>query len=198
MTQAVHDTLSDHHFQQRRVIRRRMRDKRRQLPAWEREEAAWRLERHLQSQIWFARANRIGLYLPNEGELDVLPAVLGTHRRGRSLFLPVLRNRHHMSFCRWIPGEPLVENRFGIPEPQPARQQPVANWSLDVLLLPLVAFDAHGNRLGMGGGFYDRTLAQLINRPRRPRLIGIGYRFQEVDALPVAPWDRRLDEVITD
>lgn len=174
-----------------------MRARRGELSAWQRETAAWELARRMHQEIWFMRANRIGLYLPQGGELDVLPAVLGSHRSGRQLFLPVLRQRHHMEFMRWRPGQALVSNRFGIPEPPLRQGHPVPLWSLDVLLLPLVAFDASGNRLGMGGGFYDRTLAGLAGRARRPRLVGIAYGFQEVDALPVAPWDQKLDQVLT-
>ena len=174
-----------------------MRARRRDLDLWQREQAAWELARRLHREIWFMRANRIGLYLPHGGEVDVLPAVLGSHRRARELYLPVLRQRHHMEFIRWHPGQVLVSNRFGIPEPPLNQCQPVPLWSLDVLLLPLVAFDSAGNRLGMGGGFYDRTLAGLVQRARRPRLVGIAYEFQEVDALPVAPWDQKLDQVLT-
>lgn len=174
-----------------------MREKRRALSAWHREQAAWSLARNLHAQLWFMNADRIGLYLPHGGELDVLPAVLGSHRRGRSLYLPVLKQRNHMEFVHWRPGQTLVSNRFGIPEPPPAPYLPAPLWSLDVLLLPLVAFDAAGNRLGMGGGFYDRTLATLSRSPRKPRLVGIAYPFQEVDALPVAPWDQKLDQIIT-
>lgn len=190
--------LSDHHHQQRRTIRRRMRERRAELGGAERDTAAARLAGSLQAQLWFMKANRVGLYLPNQGELDVLPAVLGSHRRGRQLFLPVLRQRQHMDFLHWRPGEPLTANRFGIPEPARQNHAPVALWSLDVLLMPLVAFDRRGNRLGMGGGFYDRVVAGLRRSPRRPTLVGVGYRFQEVDALPVAPWDEPLDAIITD
>lgn len=190
--------LSDHHHQQRRVIRRRMRERRAALSVAERESAATRLASALHRQLWFMGADRIGLYLPNQGELDVLPAVLGSHRRGRQLFLPVLRQRQHMDFVRWQPGEDLKANRYGIPEPARQAHAPAGLWSLDVLLMPLVAFDRRGNRLGMGGGFYDRVLAGLSRGPRRPRLVGVGYRFQEVDALPVAPWDEPLDAIITD
>lgn len=190
--------LSDHHHQQRKLIRKRMRDKRRQLPVQEQELASHRLARALQNQPWFLRAERIGLYLPHHGELSVMPAVLGSHRRQRQLYLPVVKNKQDMSFVSWRPGDTLIENRFGIPEPDLKGAHIAAMWSLDVLLLPLVAFDRSGNRLGMGGGFYDRLLAKLNNSLRRPRLVGVAYQFQEVDALPVAPWDQKLDQIVTD
>jgi 5-formyltetrahydrofolate cyclo-ligase len=190
--------LSDHHHQQRNLIRQRMRAKRRELPQQEQDIASHRLARTLQNEHWFSRAERIGLYLPHHGELSVLPAVLGSHRRKRKLYLPVVKNKQQMSFVGWQPGDALIENRFGIPEPRLKGAEIASLWTLDVLLLPLVAFDRSGNRLGMGGGFYDRLLAKLNQSLRRPRLVGVAYQFQEVDSLPVAPWDQKLDQIVTD
>lgn len=93
----------------------------------------------------------------------------------------------------------MTHNRYGILEPQLncSHVSPVAQ--LDMILMPLVAFDSKGNRLGMGGGFYDRTLAHLPkNKAQRPTLIGIAHQCQFVDALPVASWDIPLDYIITD
>ena len=98
----------------------------------------------------------------------------------------------------WVPGAQLLTNQYGIREPDPRRQQGRPTWAIDVLLIPLVAFDAFGNRLGMGGGYYDRLLGDLARRPRRPKLVGVAYHFQQVESLPTEPWDQRLDCVISD
>lgn len=182
---------------ERRALRRQMRDRRRALSDSQRRRAAARLARHLRSQLALHRSRRVGLYLPSDGELDA--TLWARSGPTRQLFLPRLDRLHagHMHFARWQPDQALVANRYGIDEPAP--DQPTALlWSLDLLLIPLVAFDGHGQRLGMGGGFYDRALARLLRQPRRPRLVGVGYRFQQVPELPTAAWDQPLDAVVTD
>ena len=103
-----------------------------------------------------------------------------------------------MIFVRWREGERLLPNRFGIPEPVTLRGS-VAPWRLDLVLTPLVAFDTAGNRLGMGGGYYDRAFARRHQQrwPRRPVLCGLAHRFQQVDLLPASVWDVPLKRVFT-
>lgn len=185
----------------RRQLRRLLRARRQALAGRAREEADERLIRTLLQRTWFRRARHLGLYLASDGEPDPLPAVLDHRPRGQRLYLPVLDRRRpgRLLFTPWTPGEPLLENRYGIGEPveRPGRFRPL--WALDALLIPLVGFDRQGNRLGMGGGFYDRTLAALARAPRRPRLAGIAYGFQKVSGgLPVEAWDQPVDEIVTD
>ena len=94
---------------------------------------------------------------------------------------------------------PLISNRFNIIEPL-AIGMPANIRHFDLILVPLVAFDRNGNRLGMGGGFYDRALAFKNHNSslRRPRLIGVAHHFQEVDEINPQPWDVRLDAILTD
>ena len=89
-------------------------------------------------------------------------------------------------------------NAYGIHEPA-LRYPGRALWALDVIILPAVAFDEAGYRLGMGGGYYDRTLEQLARHPRRPRLVAAGYDFQKMERgeLPVAPWDQPVESIVT-
>ncbi len=159
----------------------------------------------LRRDFTFQRARRIAAYWPADGELDPRPLMHQARKRGKAVYLPVLRRgaRSHpvsLRFARDLPGRRMRENRFGIPEPtlrgrdlRPARQ-------LDVLLVPLVGFDADGNRIGMGGGFYDRTLAYLKARRhwRRPRLIGIAHDCQRLVRIEPRPWDVPLDTVATE
>ena len=103
-----------------------------------------------------------------------------------------------MQFGRVGRNTRMAPNRFGIPEPIDAK--PLRARQLDLLLMPLVGFDLEGNRLGMGGGFYDATLAFMRHRRvwRKPRLVGIAYECQRVDTLPHEPWDMPLDAVLTE
>jgi 5-formyltetrahydrofolate cyclo-ligase len=105
-----------------------------------------------------------------------------------------------LRFAEYADGTALASNRFGIPEPDvPATAMHPAR-AMDVILLPLLAFDRQGHRLGTGGGWYDRSLAFLrtLDRPATPLLVGIGYAFQETASLPTAEWDVDLDYIATD
>lgn len=150
----------------------------------------------------FLRYRRIGLYIANDGELDPAPIAACALAAGKRLYLPVLRRFPGGSlwFSDYPPGARLRNNRFGIPEPDLRTHPPLPPWGLDVVLMPLVSFDASGNRLGMGGGFYDRTLAYLHHRRcwRRPLLIGLAHECQRSRQLPRRPWDIPLDGVLTE
>lgn len=179
-----------------------MRARRRNLSSAERQNRSRKLIRKLTSLREFRSARRIACYLPNDGEIDPTLLIERMEKHGKRCFLPILDTLRprRLWFAPYTPGDPLIDNRFGIPEPScPARQR-VAAWCLDLLLMPLVAFDDSGNRLGMGGGYYDRTLAFLNHRKhwRRPRLIGMAYEFQHVDTLPRRSWDVPLNGVVSD
>lgn len=186
----------------RAELRRQLRQQRRTLSPQQQRQAARLLYRQLAQHPLFRRARRIGLYLANDGEIDPALLLREAQRRGKQVFLPVLRPwpRTQMNLQRLLPGEPLVRNRFGIAEPvaRPTRQVPL--WTLDLLLLPLVGFDAHGGRLGMGGGFYDRSLAYLGRRRQwhAPRLLGLAHGCQQVDRLEMANWDVPLSATVSD
>ncbi len=150
----------------------------------------------------FQKSRRIALYLPADGEMDtrlILQAVMAQKKR---CYLPVLRpgNCRRLWFAPYRPGERLYSNRFGIPEPDIHYHQLISPWGLDLMLLPLVAFDPEGSRLGMGGGFYDRTLSYLRLRKhwRTPKLIGIAHELQKMEFLSRQEWDIPLDGVITE
>lgn len=128
-------------------------------------------------------------YWPVRGEIDVRPVLHALHARGYPVLLPETPGRGRpLLFRQWWPGVPMVAERFGTARPDSPPGEP------DVLLVPLVAFDARCHRLGYGGGFYDRTIAA------RPgvRTVGCAYALQEVDAVPVLPHDAALDAVATE
>lgn len=175
-----------------------LRAQRRALSAAEQAQASAALDTVVAALPAFRRARRIGLYLAHGGEIDPAPLRRRAQRLGKRCFLPVLHPLGHnrLYFVAWREGEPLARNRFGIPEP--LLRQPIPAWSLDLILVPLVAFDAIGNRLGQGAGFYDRTLAFRRRGRRHPRLIGLAHTFQQVPKLAAAPWDVPLDGIATD
>lgn len=186
----------------RPALRRQLRQARRQLSPTQQRQAAKRLYRQLAQHPLFRRARHVALYLPNDGEIDPRPLMLEAQRRGKATYLPVLNAwpRTRMVFQRIMRNERLKPNRFGIPEPtfRPTRQRPI--WTLDLVLMPLVGFDEHGGRLGMGGGFYDRSLAYRNRRKNghKPTLLGLAHDCQKVDRLPLASWDVSLQATVTD
>ncbi|MCK2185057.1 5-formyltetrahydrofolate cyclo-ligase [Halomonas getboli] len=189
---------------ERRALRRELRRRRRRLSAQEQDQAARRLCHQLRRLPEVQRARRVALYLPNDGEIDPTRLMPWLNGRGARVHLPVLRPLSHNAlwFVHYHTGTPMVTNRFGIPEPctrhgaHRARRTPA--WALDLILMPLVGFDDDGQRIGMGGGFYDRTLAFTRGRGPRPRLIGLAHDCQRVERLPVAPWDVPLDAIVSD
>ena len=180
-------------------IRRKLRHRRRNLVPARRAAHAACLARSIANSRVFQRSLRVAAYLPNDGEMDLRPLIRRAWKLGKHCYLPVL-NRHRLWFLPYRPDTPLVDNRFGIPEPglSPRRRWPLQ--TLDLVLAPLVAFDDHGNRLGMGGGYYDQTFAYLASRThwRRPVIIGVAYEFQRVAELPSHPWDVPLHGVATE
>jgi len=139
------------------------------------------------------RARRIALYLASDGEIDTTPLVLLCRRSRKQLYLPVIQADDSLLFRLWTTDSALASNRFGIPEP-PADAPRCPATELDVVILPLVAWDRNGGRLGMGGGFYDRTLAATPG----PVKVGLAHAVQETTRIPQDEWDVTLDFVATD
>ncbi|MBL7252139.1 5-formyltetrahydrofolate cyclo-ligase [Alloalcanivorax sp. C16-2] len=183
----------------RASLRRELRARRRALSAGQRRQAQRRFARNLSRALGPRRFTEVALYLAGDGELDPLPGLAAERFERARLYLPALDRVHrgHMQFRLWRVERRLRANRFGIGEPR-RRERARAAWALDMMLVPLVGFDDRGHRLGMGGGFYDRALADLARRPRRPLLVGVAFRFQRLDHLANAAWDQALDRVITD
>ncbi|MCK3824763.1 5-formyltetrahydrofolate cyclo-ligase [Pseudomonas sp. W2Aug9] len=183
-------------------LRRMLRKARRALTPSEQRQAALGLYRQLAQHPLFRRAKHISLYLPTDGEIDPRLLLRAAQRRGKATYLPVLSAwpRTKMVFQRVRPGDKLSPNRFGILEPRVNVHQQRKVWALDLVLLPLVGFDSEGGRLGMGGGFYDRSLAYLARRKswRKPTLLGLAHECQQVDRLAQASWDVPLGGTVTD
>jgi 5-formyltetrahydrofolate cyclo-ligase len=186
----------------RAQLRRQLRQARRALSAAQQRKAALGLYRQLAQHPLFRRARHIALYLPNDGEIDPCLLLAEAQRRGKCIYLPVLSAwpRTKMVFQRVRPGECFRPNRFRIPEPRACAARQRAVWALDLVLMPLVGFDAAGGRLGMGGGFYDRSLAYRARRAtwRKPLLLGLAHECQKVPRLAQASWDIPLQATVSD
>lgn len=180
-------------------LRREMRAKRLALrPAMARA-AANRAVRMLWSLPVLAHAQRIALYVPVGGELDCTPLAVQAWHRGRATYLPVVTG-DTLCFAPFGADSELRPNRFGIPEPATAVRHWVRARQLDVIVAPLVAFDERTNRLGMGGGYYDRTLAFLKRRSsrRRPYFVALAFEMQKTATLAADAWDVPLDAIVTE
>ena len=183
-------------------LRREIRNRRRQLPQQTQLQHSRQLLRLAAHFSPFLHSRRIAFYLASRGEIDPFLLMERALKAGKQVYLPVLRNRPSGSlwFAAYQPGDKLVDNRFGIPEPIAHSRRTVMPWSLDMVCIPLVAFDGSGNRLGMGGGYYDRTFSykRMRSHWHGPRLVGLAHEFQRVERLQSQSWDIPLDAVITE
>lgn len=183
----------------RSVLRRDIKARRAALAPPARIAAAESLVEQLDALAEWHTDQRIAGYWSTAGEVLLHRAAAACARRGATWLLPRIDGRM-LRFAPWRMGEPIEANRFGIPEPAIALADCLAPAAVELVLLPLLAFDRRGNRLGTGGGYYDRSFAFLREgeRPREPLLVGIGYAWQEVEALASEAWDVRLDFICTD
>jgi 5-formyltetrahydrofolate cyclo-ligase len=183
----------------RRSLRASLNARRRQVPPQQRRHAARLVARNVDRALRLQSHWRIAVYAALPWELDCAPLIALAESRGCRVFLPCIDRRRASRAMRFVPMQgPLQHNRLGIAEPQVTAVL-AARW-LDVVFLPLVGFDRCGVRLGAGGGFYDRAFAfrQLRSVWRAPRLIGLGYAFQEVASIGAAAHDVLMDAVVTE
>lgn len=184
----------------KKTLRKQARTARAALPQDYRRFAVRQALRQALRAGLFLKGRRWGFYLPMGEEFDVLPLLNQALHMGKDCFLPITAQRiaQPLRFARLDGRHELTHNRYGIVEPH-ARALMNARW-IDVLLMPLVGFDSQGRRLGMGGGYYDATLAYLRSRHhwRKPLLVGVAYACQELKEVPAEPWDVRLDMILTE
>ena len=182
-------------------LRLRFRKLRRALPPDTRVANADSIARHYFRSGLALRSRRIGAYLSRrdgqEGEVDLTLLLDRLLSLGKQIAVPVIRRHGSMEFYAYDPDQPLLDNRFHIPEPHLLARH-ATGISRDLILAPLVAFDDSGSRLGMGGGYYDRYLGSICPM-LRPLIVGIAHETQRSPTLlPFDAWDIRLDAVITE
>lgn len=190
------------HAKLRGELRRQMRAQRARLSPAAQAHAAFHVAQRIAHSTLFQRSQHIACYLPQRGELDPTPLMQRAWAMRKTCYLPVLSPLPggRLWFMPYREGDPLIPNRFGIFEPCLSTACRAPPWALDLVLTPLVAFDAQGNRLGMGGGFYDKTFSFMRRRQhwRKPRLVGLAYDFQCVATLQHSSWDVPLQAIATE
>lgn len=175
-----------------RVLARRNRAR---LSPRTREAAACSVRDLLLARLPVGQGSAVGGYWAMGNELDLSPTLTALAARGQRCALPSVVGRDApLEFREWMPGDRLVRAGFGTSEPEPDR--PVLRPA--ILLVPLLAFDTRGCRLGYGGGFYDRTLAALRDAAGRVFAIGVAFAAQEMEEVPVECFDQPLDAVATE
>jgi len=182
-------------------IRAQMRQHRRNLDDRERQQLSAAISREILRSPLFMRAKHIALYLSNDGEIDLSAIFHTAWQRGKNCYLPVLtKYGKKLSFAPYTQHSIMRANRFGIPEPAVTKRALFDPHQLDLVLAPLVAFDEQGNRIGMGGGYYDRSFSFLRRQQhwQHTRFIGTAYAFQQVAQLHAKPWDVHLSGVFTE
>lgn len=186
----------------RQTLRQQLRRLRRAIPPQHRRAAALAVARSLARHPLIKPGARIGIYLAMRDELSLDAFIRVARLRRCQLFIPNIthQRRRQMRFYQLYAHSRLQLHGWGIPQLRTMREPPTASIMLDLVLVPLLGFDARGNRLGLGGGFYDRHFARLQrnNHWRRPRLMGVGYACQQLPALDSEQHDVRLDYIVTE
>jgi len=178
----------------RATLRSSYRHARRALKPHEQRDHARAVARHFAASRLALAFDRFAIYWPSDGELDPRPLARRLLDAGKTVALPVIGTTRALSFYRYRDDARFVRNRFDIPEPDTRTGTKVPTRTLDVALLPLVAFDASGHRLGRGGGYYDAT----FGAHGRTLLIGLAHDVQRHAGLDERAWDVPLDGVITE
>lgn len=199
--------MSSQLSEQRDFIRRKMRSYRQALTVIQQQQASLALLNHLISHPKVKIAQRISVTLAYDGEINVQAFIDWCWQQNKHVYLPVIHPTltGQLLFLEYRQNTEMVTNRYGISEPKLLTQesnalsfqQTCSASDLDLIFTPLVAFDQLGNRIGMGGGYYDRLLAPWFQEKRGPYPIGLAHDCQYVNALPIQYWDVALPEIIT-
>ena len=143
-------------------------------------------------KINILNAKNIGGYYPSNYEIDDLDILDALDKRNFKISLPIVKKNNQMNFYSWSKKDPLKINKFGIPEPVSLKiLYP------DILLVPLVGYDDNLNRLGYGGGFYDRYI-EKVEKIKKVTKIGLAFSYQKIKSVPINQYDKKLDFIITE
>ena len=181
-------------------LRRALRARRQVISPTERAAAGARAARLLAHRHRFRAAEHIALFLATGEEISADTLIRIAQRQGKHVYVPLILPGRQMRFVPLLPDTVLTLNRFGIREPVAGKHPGIDPRRLDLVITPLLGFDRHGSRLGMGSGFYDRHFAFLRHRRcyRRPFLLGMAYAVQELPHIDRQPWDVPLHAIVTE
>lgn len=179
-------------------LRQQNRELRAQLGEDELERAAAAICVRISELAEYQAAQHIAAYFAVNGEIGLAPLIDRALSEGKNIYLPNL-DQKSLRFSPYDHAQKMRVNRFNLPEPEVADDEMLSPGELDLVLAPLVVFDASGNRIGMGGGFYDRSFAFRKEPDSKiPILIGVAHEMQKVEQLVPEDWDVSLDMVVTD
>lgn len=180
-------------------LRKKFRQLRRELSAEQQQEASTQALQIIVNHRLLEESEHIALYLSRDGELSCHEIIQWCWQNSKKTYLPVLDpdQGQQLLFVEYTEQTPMLNNRFAIPEPVIESSNVTLIDQLDCIFLPLVAFDDNGNRLGMGGGFYDRTLAEIDNLARSPQLFGFAHDCQQASSLSTESWDIPVHKIVT-
>ncbi|MCV2883463.1 5-formyltetrahydrofolate cyclo-ligase [Aestuariibacter sp. AA17] len=183
----------------RNYYRQHFRQLRKSLTQSEQHRASQDLHQQLVQAALLNKARVVACYLANDGEIDLTPTIEYCWQQNIQIALPVLHpfSQGHLLFLNYHHNTLMKANHYGIAEPKLACTDVIPLANIDLILAPLVAFDAEGNRLGMGGGFYDRTLAPINRNSLNTQVVGVAHKCQQADHLPSEHWDIPLAKIIT-
>lgn len=184
----------------RSIIRKQIRLARQSLSNEQQADAAKKINVNISQHLDLTQISRVGIYLSNDGEIDTSLIINTLWQHNIEVYVPIIHPfcSGYLLFQRYEKNSPMTLNRYGILEPKLNCSQVSPVIALDVLFTPLVAFDLSGNRLGMGGGYYDRSLAAYYRQQlEKPKLVGLAHQCQQVDELPCEAWDVPLKTIIT-
>ena len=147
--------------------------------------------------LFFLNTNKhnlknLGGYYPSNFEIDDLEILRLLEKKNFKILLPIIKKNNQMDFFKWSNNEPLKINKYGIPEPVTSKI-----FYPDILLVPLVGYDNSLNRLGYGGGFYDRYI-EKIEKIKKVIKIGLAFSYQKLKSVPINQYDKKLDFIITE
>ena len=172
-------------------------ERRRQIDSAYRVKAGIAAMNFLTQHPLFEKSQRIACYFATPDEFDCTPIINAINIHKKHCYLPVLTKEKSLQFASYLPGDALQPNQYQIPEPVNSSYFPAEN--LDLVIMPLVAFDEEGNRLGQGGGYYDKTFAfKLESKNDKPFLLGLGFEDQRVTLLSRNKWDVKCDGLLTE
>ena len=189
-------TTDDHEAQ--RALRKSARAARAGMSSDDRDKASEKIADKFILSSWFRSSKVIACYLPSEEEVDTWPLIERAWRMKKRVFAPLVEKNFTMQFCELSANSKLVLNQYGLPEPRDGKI--IAPRALDLVITPVVAFDDDCNRIGMGGGYFDRTFSFLRNRKLlfHPKLIGLAFSCQRVEKIAPNPWDIRVFRLINE
>ena len=178
----------------KQAIRQTCQQIRKKLTPAYQESASFNVCAHIRKLEQYRYAKRIALYQAVNGEIDLGLLWRSAPLQGKHCYFPALNDDATLSFLPATPSSTFHKNRLGIDEPHISQEQAAAPEQLDLIFIPLVSFDRHGTRLGMGSGYYDRTLSHCSS----PLLVGVAYEFQRQSFIEPQAWDIPLNVIITE